>query len=184
MSAARRDLLIAAGIPVDIVPANIDERSVSVPEGPALALELAAAKAVAVSRARPGRLVLGADQTMSLGPDRIHKAANLAEARRILAALRGKTHFLHSAAALVRGGEVLWRGIDRAELEMRAFGDRFLELYLGEVGDEVTETVGGYRLEGLGIHLFARVAGDHATVLGLPMFEVLAALRHHGALEG
>lgn len=183
-SAARRALLAAAGIPVDICPADIDERAVSVPEGPALALELAAAKALAVSRARPGRLVLGADQTMSLGPDLIHKATDRAEARQILKSLRGKTHVLHSAAALAKDGTVLWRGVDVAALEMRTFDDGFLDLYLDAVGDEITETVGGYRLEGLGIHLFAQVNGDHATVLGLPVLPVLAALRAEGALAG
>jgi septum formation protein len=182
-SPARRALLEAAGIPVDIRPANIDERAVSLPEGSALALELAAAKALAVSRTLPDRLVLGADQTMSLGPDVIHKAENRTEARRILASLRGKTHVLHSAAALVRNGAVLWRGAAAAELEMRPFSDAFLDRYLDAVGDEVTETVGSYRLEGLGIHLFARMTGDHATILGLPLLQLLAALRHHGALQ-
>ncbi|BAR98970.1 septum formation protein Maf [Blastochloris viridis] len=182
-SPARRDLLIAAGIPVEIRPADIDERAVSVPEGTRLALELAAAKALAVSRLLPGRLVLGADQTMSIGPTVIHKAANLAEARRILDLLRGRTHHLHSAAALARDGAVVWRGVDVAELEMRQFGDRFRECYLDAIGESVTETVGGYRLEGLGIHLFSRMSGDHATILGLPLLALLAALRQEGALE-
>jgi septum formation protein len=183
-SPARRALLAAAGIPVDISPADIDERAVSLPDGPALALELAAAKALKVSRERPGRLVLGADQTMSFGPDLIHKAENRSEARRILASLAGKTHFLHSAAALARDGAVLWRGTDSAELAMRPLSESFLDRYLDAVGEEVTETVGGYRLEGLGIHLFAQINGDHATILGLPLLKVLAALRDEGALEG
>ncbi|BBF94564.1 Maf family protein [Blastochloris tepida] len=183
-STARRDLLQAAAIPVEIAPADIDERAVAGSEGAALALDLAAAKALAAAAKAPGRLVLGADQTMSFGPDLIHKAATVAEAHEILGLLRGNTHHLHSAAALARDGKVLWRGVDRAELVMRWFDDHFLDLYLDAAGPSVTETVGGYRLEGLGIHLFERIVGDHATILGLPLLAVLAALRNLGALEG
>ncbi|KAA5600466.1 Maf family protein [Blastochloris sulfoviridis] len=183
-SAARRDLLQSAGIPIEIAPADVDERAVAGSDGAALALDLAAAKALAAAAKAPGRLVLGADQTMSFGPDLIHKAATVAEAREILGFLRGNTHHLHSAAALAQDGRVLWQGADRAELVMRRFDDRFLDLYLAAAGSSVTETVGGYRLEGLGIHLFERIAGDHATILGLPLLAVLAALRQHGALEG
>ena len=105
-SAARRALLEAAGIPVEIAPADIDERAVEARAGlddaEAVAVLLAREKARAVAGKHPDRMVLGADQTLALGERRFSKAADRAAAREQIAALRGKTHMLHSAVAVVR----------------------------------------------------------------------------------
>jgi septum formation protein len=185
-SASRRALLEAAGVAVEIVPADIDERGVEasagvIGPGEAAAL-LAREKAKAVAAKMPGRVVLGADQTLALRDRRFSKAADRDGARLQLATLRGKTHMLHSALAVVRGTDVVFETIDTARLAMRAFSEDFLERYLDTVGSAALSSVGGYQLEGAGIQLFDRVDGDHSTILGLPLLPLLHWLRREGLL--
>jgi septum formation protein len=186
-SAVRRALLEAAGVAIEVKPASIDERGVEAKAGLAGAGEVAAllarekAKAAAAA-GNPDRIVLGADQTLALGQRRFDKAADRAGAREQLRALRGQTHTLHSAVAVVRSGTVLYEHVDAAHLTMRPFSDAFLESYLDTVGDAATASVGGYQLESAGIQLFERVEGDHFTVLGLPLLPLLGFLRQAGWL--
>ena len=133
---------------------------------------------------RPGQLVLGADQTLARGATRFSKPANRAAAVEQLRALRGRTHELNSALALARDGEVLFDCVDTARLTMRDFSDRFLDDYLEMAGEAAMTSVGAYQLEGLGIHLFERIEGDHFTILGLPLLPLLAYLRQNGFVDG
>lgn len=185
-SASRRAVLESAGIPIDIEPADVDEREIEACAGfddpGQVAALLAREKAKAVSAKHPQRMVLGADQTLALGKRRFSKAPNRAVARQQVASLRGNTHTLHSALAVMRGGAVLFETVDAAHLTMRNFSDPFLDSYLDAVGDKVLSSVGGYQLEGMGIQLFERVEGDHFTVLGLPLLPLLGWLRQAGLL--
>lgn len=188
-SLARRHMLVAAGIPVEATPADIDERSVEetlgdVKSAGEIALHLAREKAKAVASRMPERLVIGADQTLAMGTQRFSKPADIDEARAQLRVLRGQTHTLHSAVALVRDGELLFQHEEAARLTMRAVSDAFLEIYLEAADATVTESVGGYQLERTGIHLFERVEGDHFTILGMPLLPLLDALRRLGFLAG
>jgi septum formation protein len=185
-SAVRRTLLEGAGIPVETKPAAIDERSIEAKAGETHAARVAAllarAKANAVAANLPGRIVLGADQTLALGTRRFSKPADRNAAREQLSALRAKTHALHSALAVSRDGNVLFEHLDTARLTMRDFSDGFLDDYLAAAGDAATASVGGYQLEALGIQLFDRVEGEHSTILGLPLLPLLHWLREHGLL--
>ncbi len=184
----RGKILAAAGLRFEIRPASIDERAVEAkagaPEAAAAARLLARAKADAVAATLPGRLVLGADQTLARGETRFSKPADREAAAGQLRSLRGRTHELHSALALVRDGEALFSCVDTARLTMRDFSDHFLDDYLAMAGRAATQSVGGYQLEGIGIHLFERVDGDYFTILGLPLLPLLAFLRQSGLVDG
>ena len=185
-SAVRRTLLEAAGVPVEISPADIDERGVEAGaplQAPvAIAALLAREKAALIAERNRGRLVLGADQTLSLEGRRFTKPADRAAARAQLRALSGRTHELYSAIAFVQDGTVLFEHVGVARLTMRTVSDRFLDDYLDAVGDAATASVGAYQLEGFGIQLFERLDGDYFTVLGLPLLTALDFLRRHGCL--
>jgi septum formation protein len=187
-SGSRRALLEGAAIPIEVLAADIDERSIEARAGladpGAVAGLLAREKAIATSALRPGLLVLGADQTLALGQRRFSKPPNRGAALDQLRALRGHTHALHSAVAIVRDGKPVFEHCAVARLTMRAFSDSFLEAYLDAAGDAVMASVGAYQVENLGIQLFDRIDGDHSTILGLPLLPVLDALRRDGALSG
>lgn len=186
----RKAMLVDAGLDIEAVPAEIDERAVEAPLANSgvspedVAMILAEAKAIEVSQRRPGALVLGCDQTLSLGDEVFHKPADMEGARRRLLALSGKTHQLNSAAVLVRDGAVLWRHVGIASLTMRQFEPAFIGRHLARVGDKALSSVGAYQIEGEGIQLFKKVEGDHFTIVGLPLMPLLAELRRLGAIDG
>ena len=184
-SSARRALLEAAGIPLELHPADLDERALergaSLAPG-AVAQFLSREKAAAVSRARPGRLVLAADQVASLGAQRFSKAADRAMARAQLSMLSGRSHELHSAITFAQDETVLFEHVEVARLTMRPLSEAFLDAYLDAAGRAVTASVGAYQVEGLGIQLFERIEGDYFTVLGLPLISALDFLRRRGCL--
>jgi septum formation protein len=185
-SAVRRALLEAAGIPVTVKAADIDERAVegeaSSQPAPEIATLLARAKASLVAKAFPGQLVLGADQILTIDGKRLAKPADRGAAQTQLRALAGRAHELHSAVALVQDADTLFQCADTARLTMRSFSDAFLDRYLDIAGAAVTESVGAYQLEGPGIQLFERLEGDYFTILGLPLLPTLDFLRRHGSL--
>ena len=174
-------LLANAGIAFEARQADIDERAVqqasrlSAP-GEIAAL-LAREKALAVSARHPGRLVAGADQTLALGFTLFSKPADRVQAKQQLGALAGRTHELHSAVAVVRDDRILFETVAIARMTMRSLGEAEINAYLREAGEAVISSVGAYQLEGLGIHLFERIDGDHFTILGLPLLQLLAFLR-------
>jgi septum formation protein len=183
-SAARRAMLADAGLTFSVQTSDVDEDALKTPGvDPAdLARRLAEAKALAVSAALPGAWVIGGDQTLAFDGGLVSKARSMDEAHQRLIQMRGRTHALHSGAALVRDGAVVWLGVDTASMVMRDISDRFLESYLATEGEALLACVGAYRLEGLGAQLFERVDGDYFTVLGLPLWPLLAALRKAGAI--
>jgi septum formation protein len=185
-SAVRRTLLEAAGVPVEICPADIDERGAEAGaplQAPvAIAALLAREKAALIAERNRGRLVLGGDQTLSLDGRRFSKPADRSAAREQLRTLSGRTHELYSAIAFVQDGAVLFEHVGVARLTMRTISDRFLDDYLDAVGAAATASVGAYQLEGFGIQLFERLDGDYFTVLGLPLLTALGFLRRQGCL--
>lgn len=185
-SAARKAMLEQAGVAFFTQPADVDEEALKssladqTPEQ--LARALAEAKALAVSRHQPANWVLGSDQVLDFAGEVLSKARTLGEAELRLKSMRGRSHQLISAACLARDGQVVWTGADRATLWMRDFSDGFLASYLAFEGKAALSSVGTYRLEGPGAQLFDRVDGDYFTILGMPLWPVLAELRRTGVL--
>ena len=183
-SATRRALLAAAGLTFEAVATDVDESSVkrrAEADGltaAATALQLARLKAQAIDRAVP--IVIGCDQILVCDGVWHDKPADLTAARRQLGALRGRLHTLETATVVLRAGEELWQHATAPRLTMRPFSDAFLDAYLQEEGAALLSSVGAYRLEGRGIHLFETVEGEHSAILGLPLLPLLGFLRGSG----
>jgi septum formation protein len=180
-SPARQTLLANAGIAFEVARADIDERAAQQGSGLSAPGEIAALlareKALFVSSKKRGRVVAGADQTLALGQRLFSKPAGRAQAAEQLRALAGKSHELHSAVAVARDGKILFAEVAIARMTMRQLSGDEVRAYLDEAGEAVTTSVGAYQLEGLGVHLFERIEGDHFTILGLPLLPLLAFLR-------
>lgn len=185
-SPIRRQLLENAGVRFTTEKPPVDEEELkrSAPDlaGEALALHLASAKALSVSKRHRDDLVIGADQLLSFAGRTFNKPESLEEARKHLMELRGGTHTLISAVCCIRDNETLWQYNGRAEMKMRHFSDAFLHEYIAAAGADITNSVGAYRFEGQGIQLFEHIDGDYFTVLGLPLLPLLGFLRSTGEM--
>ncbi len=185
-SGSRRAMLTAAGVSFTADAAALDERAVEAALGDAppaeIALALARAKAAAVAPRHPGSLVLGSDSLVSVEGRRFDKPRDRDEAAAHLRHFSCKTMQLHSAAALLRDGAVLWDHAALAELRVRELSEDFIARYLDAEWPEVGYCVGVFRIEAMGVQLFENITGDHFTVLGMPLLPLLAALREEGEL--
>lgn len=185
-SATRQAILGNAGVPFTIELPRVDERQVAAahPQWTAAetAMGLAQAKAIDVSLRHPQAVVIGADQVLACDGAVYYKPADIADCRRQLLALRGRSHMLISAVASARGGTLQWQHSQTATLRMRAFQETYLETYLERQAQHIMGAVGGYQIETEGIQLFDAIAGDHFTILGLPLMPLLHHLRAVGEL--
>jgi len=185
-SATRQSLLRSAGLSFSAVSPSVDEKMLMAAnpqwQPREVALKLAEAKAIDVSRNHADAWVIGADQVLALGTSIYGKPSDRAHCREQLRELRGRTHALISAVVVARHGVLVWAHADQASLSMRDYSDAFLESYLDAIGDDCTTSVGGYKIEGLGVQLFKQVAGDHFTILGLPLVPLLEKLRDLGEI--
>ena len=179
-------LLANAGIGFESMPARIDERVTADSSGLSsprdIAALLAREKSLFVSAQQPGRYVVGADQILASGTKLYSKPVSRANAAEQVRALAGSTHELYSAVAVARDGKLLFEDVAIARMSMRRLSETEIEAYLDEAGDSVTSSVGAYQLEGLGVHLFERIEGDHFTILGLPLLPLLEFFRNEGLL--
>lgn len=184
-SKSRSNLMRAAGLAFEIVPAHVDEDSIKLAmkeEGATAAdcaVALAEFKAGTISQRYPEALVIGADQMLECGGIWFDKPKDMAGAREHLVNLRGRTHTLSNSAAVALNGAPIWHHTSVARLTMRNFTDAFLDEYLAAVGPSAMSSVGAYQLEGRGAQLFSKVDGDFFTILGLQMLDLLAFLREH-----
>lgn len=190
-SKVRAQLLAAAGLAFIVEPPGLDESAMrqaiggeGVLEAQDVAEVLARAKAEAVSDLAPGAFVVGADQVLVLGDRILAKPDSMEAARAQLLDLSGKSHTLHTAVAVAKGGEAVWAYSEASTLRMRKLTPEFIGRYLAAAGEDVLSCVGSYQLEGVGIQLFDKIDGDYFSILGLPLLLLLDALRREGAIEG
>ncbi len=187
-SLSRRAVLTAAGLTFDVCPADIDEAAVKrsaqseewTPQ--TTAARLASLKAEAIGRTQPDALVIGSDQLLVCDDRWFDKPGTKEGLRAQLEQLAGRRHRLVTAVSCFVGGDVVWEHVEQPQLTMRAFSTAFLDEYVEQEGDAVAGCVGGYRLEGRGIHLFEDVRGENSAILGLPLLPLLGFLRRQGIL--
>jgi septum formation protein len=189
-SATRRAMFERAGLTVTVDAPDLDEAAIKqdcrmrgLTAGEA-ATKLAIAKAAQVAPRHPGCIVVGADQMLECGGEWFDKPADRPAAARQIGKLSGRIHTLFSAVAVVRGDAVIWRGVESAELSVRALSAKFIESYLDRIGDAALTSVGGYQVEGLGIQLFDAIRGEHSTILGMPLIPLMGFLREEGVIVG
>lgn len=189
-SVHRRELLRNAGIDFTVEASDLDERAIEAPLQESgvspedVAAILAEAKATDVSTRHPGAIVIGADQTLSLGDEVLHKPASMEDARRTLLKLSGRTHHLNSAVVLVEDGVVTWRHVATAAITMRTLDPGFIGRYLAHAGQKALTSVGAYQIEREGIQLMESIEGDYFTIIGLPLLPLLKQLRERGEIDG
>lgn len=180
-SATRQSMLRNAGLTFSSASPAVDERALTAANPQwtprETALRLAESKAIDISSRYPDSFVIGADQVLALGEAIFGKPRDRAHCRQQLRQLSGRSHALISAVVLARNGVSVWTYADEAKLTMRDFSDEFLDNYLDAIGNDCTTSVGGYKIEGLGVQLFSSVSGDHFTILGLPLVPLLEKLR-------
>ena len=183
-SVSRQAMLGQAGVAFEARPADIDERALEAKLAgaapSAIALALAEAKALAVHE--PGRVVLGSDSLLDVEGRRFDKPDSREAAAEHLRFFSGRTLHLHSAAALVRDGAIVWSHAATARLQVRELSADFIDDYLAAEWPDVSWCVGVFRIEALGVQLFDAIEGDYFTVLGMPLLPVLGALRELGEL--
>ncbi|MCH2076663.1 MAG: Maf family protein [Rhodobacteraceae bacterium] len=185
-SQIRAQLLRNAGIEIAAKAVDVDEDSIksrllqagSSPEE--IALRLAQEKALALEA---DGYVIGADQVLDFDSTILSKPKDRAEAKKHLLILRGQTHKLHSAVAVVRDHKQAFHHVATVTLTMRAFSDGFLDEYLDRNWPEISYAVGGYMLEEEGGRLFREIDGDYFTVLGLPLLPLLNFFADEGAIS-
>ena len=187
-SQSRANILKGAGIMFDVVPARVDEETVkesmlstNQPHR-VIADALAELKAVRVSAANPGALVIGADQVLSFAGELVSKCETMEQARMLLQRLRGRSHELYSAAVMAKDGAAIWRHVERNKMTMHPVSDGFIDGYLAKKGESLLSGVGCYRMEDEGAQFFSHVAGDYFAILGLPLVPLLSALREQGVI--
>ncbi|MGI3210312.1 Maf family protein [Roseovarius tibetensis] len=187
-SRIRHELLEKAGLSIEVTAPRVDEamiRDAMLAEqfSPRdIADGLAEAKAMRVSRKRPGAMVLGCDQVLDLDGKVLSKPATPDEARAQLLSMRGRRHDLLSAAVICQDGEPIWRHVGRARLTVRQFSDDWIDTYIKRNWPDIAETVGAYKLEAEGVRLFSKIEGDYFTILGLPLLDLLSFLTLRGDL--
>lgn len=181
-SKSRQSMLKNSGVEYRAIPADLDEENIMATlesEGASsgqIALELAKAKAMFISKQHPNDYVIGSDQVLSMDEVLYSKANNKTEAIERLMLFQGKEHFLTSAVCVAKAGEILWHKADVAALKMKEMSHEAIEKYTETAGDDLTSCVGCYAIEGAGIRLFHDIRGDHFTIMGMPLLPLLTYL--------
>ncbi len=188
-SLSRRALLEGAGLEFETMPAAVDETTIKESaraEGVTAAdtaILLADAKAARIARRHPEATIIGADQLLVCEGEWFDKPEDMAAARSHLHKLRNRAHELVTAVVVWRNGQRAWHHLATPRLAMRDFSEAFLDEYLAREGGFVTQSVGAYRLEGMGIQLMRDIRGEHTAILGLPLLPLLGYLRDAGLVK-
>ena len=178
-SGVRKKILDDYKIDCDVIVSNVDEDEVKaslLTEGADplnISKNLAEIKSIKVSNNYPNRLVLGADSVISLNNELINKPKDREEALKILKKLNNSKHFLISSVCFSKNGAMIWNHTDSSELKMKDFSEKELLNYLNKIKTETLLSYGVYQVEADGLGLFDYIKGDHNSIMGLPIKDII-----------
>ena len=178
-SNVRKQILEKHNISLEVVPSNVDEDEAKkslLAEGASpliISKNLAELKSTKVSRKNPDRIVLGADSVISLDNELINKPKSREEAFIILKKLNNSKHYLISSVCISKNGAMIWNHSDTSELKMKNFKDEELVKYLDKIKTEILLAYGVYQVEAEGLGLFEYIKGDHDSIMGLPIKQIM-----------
>ena len=178
-SGVRKKILDNFKIDCEVKVSNVDEDEVKsslLAEGAnplLISKNLAEIKSVKVSNKNPDRLVLGADSVISLNNELINKPRSRDEALEILKKLNNSIHYLISSVCISKNGAMIWNHTDSSELRMKNLTNQEISKYLKKIKTETLLAYGVYQVEANGLDLFEYIKGDHNSIMGLPIKEIL-----------
>jgi septum formation protein len=177
-SPRRRELLALIGIPHEVRPADLDESMLPGEEPVAHAERLARSKAEAIAaREPPGAVVIGSDTIVVLDHDVLGKPNDETEAAAMLRRLSGRTHTVHTAVAVARGGRTV-SGVESVEVTFRPLTAEQIDRYIAT--GEPMDKAGAYGIQGFGAVIVERVHGDYFAVMGLALGRLVELLEQVG----
>lgn len=182
-SPRRRDLLGEAGVAIEVIPANTPEDHLPGEAPRDLAMRLASEKALAVAERigpEPAREVLGADTIVVLGDQVINKPIDAEDAVRLLRLLTGTSHRVMTGFALVRSDQLTPEiHCVTSKVSMRPVSDEEIRAYVAT--GEPLDKAGAYALQGKAADFVTGFEGSRSNIIGLPIDEVLVALKRRRA---
>ena len=184
-SNVRKQILERNNINPEVIVSNIDEEKAKeslLAEGASpliISKNLAELKSIKVSRQNLNRLVLGADSVVSLDNKLINKPKSREEALKILKKLNNSKHYLISSVCISKNGAMIWNHSDTSELKMKNFKDEELIKYLDKIKTEILLAYGVYQVEANGLDLFEYIKGDHDSIMGLPIKQIMNYIKKY-----
>ena len=182
-SGVRKKILDDHQVNCEVIVSNVDEDEVKKAlqaEGAdplLISKNLAEIKSIKVSLKNPNRLVLGADSVISLDGELINKPKSREEAFKILKKLNNSVHFLISSACISKNGAMIWNHTNSSELKMKNLSEKQIEKYLEKIETKILLSYGVYQIEAEGLHLFEYIKGDHNSIMGLPVKDIINYLK-------
>ncbi|MDA9684317.1 Maf family protein [Candidatus Pelagibacter bacterium] len=184
-SGVRKKILDNNNIDCEVIVSNVDEDEVKaslINEGAdplTISKNLAEIKSIKVSNKNPDRMVLGADSVISLDNKLISKPKSRQEALDILKKLNNSEHYLISSVCISRNGAMIWNHTDTSKLKMKNFNEEQLLDYLNKIKTETLLAYGVYQVEAEGLGLFEYIKGDHNSIMGLPIKDIINYIRKY-----
>ncbi len=184
-SGVRKQILEKNKVDCEVIVSNVDEDEIKASlllEGAdplSISKNLAEIKSIKVSNNNPDRLVLGADSVISLSNELINKPKTRDEALEILKKLNNSKHYLISSVCISKNGAMIWNYTDSSELKMKNFSEGQLKEYLNKINTETLLAYGVYQVEADGKDLFEYIKGDHNSIMGLPIEEIISYIKEY-----
>lgn len=178
-SPRRRELMALITPEYTVRTSDVDERAITAATPVLLAQELARAKCEAVAQACPDDIVIGCDTVVDVDGAVYGKPADRADARRMIRALAGRTHLVHTGVCIARGGAKTVFA-DTTKVTFNPMSDAEIEAYIAT--SDPYDKAGGYGVQSGAARFVAGIEGCFFNVMGFPVPRVYAALRQMGAL--